>query len=220
MLQRMPKSIAQQAKGTEIAEGDFGFAISLMEHLVVPTFVLNADRRVLIWNKACERLTGVHAADVVGTSGHWRAFYSEYRPCLADLVVTQKYSEIKPLYANSGGAGFSDFGVSAENWCVMPKLGHRLYLAIDAGPIYDESGFLIAAVETLRDITPQKLAQSELESLASRDGLTGLANRRSFDQRLEVEVRRTGRDQLPLSLLMIDIDFFKAYNDQYRPSKR
>ncbi len=196
-----------------IPQRDHGFAISLMEHLVVPTFVIGANSRVLIWNKACERLTGVRAADVIGTAEHWRGFYAERRPCLADLVLERRFTEISALYASGGSYGLTDFGVSAENWCVMPKVGHRLYLAIDAGPIYDESGDLIAVVETLRDITVQKQAQTDLEALAARDGLTGLANRRSFDVRLAEETRRALREQLPLSLLMIDVDCFKLYND-------
>jgi diguanylate cyclase (GGDEF)-like protein len=202
-----------------VAQRDHGFAISLMEHLVVPTFVIDASKQVLIWNKACERLTGVPADEVIGGKDHWRAFYGERRPCLADLVVDGRVSEISSFYATSGNFGLSDFGVSAENWCVMPKVGRRLYLAIDAGPIYDESGDLIAVVETLRDITLQKQAQTDLEALAARDGLTGLANRRNFDERLLAEQRRGFRDQPPLSLLMIDIDCFKPYNDTYGHQK-
>jgi diguanylate cyclase (GGDEF)-like protein len=156
---------------------------------------------------------------VIGGAEHWRAFYSEPRPCLADLVVEGRVSEIGSFYASSGNFGLSDFGVSAENWCVMPKVGRRLYLAIDAGPIYDESGDLIAVVETLRDITLQKQAQTDLEALATRDGLTGLSNRRSFDERLLAESRRGFRDRAPLSLLMIDIDCFKPYNDTYGHQK-
>jgi diguanylate cyclase (GGDEF)-like protein len=203
----------------DISQRDHNFAVSLMEHLVVPTFVIDANAKVLIWNKACERLTGVAARELIGTSEHWRAFYSERRPCLADIVLGQRFSEIGDLYASGGNWSLSDFGVSAENWCVMPNMGRRLYLAIDAGPIYDVSGRLIAVVETLRDITLQKQAQTDLEALASRDGLTGLANRRSFDARLEEEAKRAARDQLPLSLLMIDIDCFKAYNDTYGHQK-
>ncbi len=203
----------KQAIGGSIPQRDHGFAVSLMEHLVVPTFVIGADSRVLIWNKACARLTGVGAETVIGTSDHWQGFYAERRPCLADLLLERRFNEIAALYANGGSYGLSDFGVSAENWCVMPKLGHRLYLAIDAGPIYDESGDLIAVVETLRDITVQKKAQTDLEALATRDGLTGLANRRSFDVKFAEEARRASRDQLPLSLLMIDVDCFKLYND-------
>jgi two-component system cell cycle response regulator len=51
--------------------------------------------------------------------------------------------------------------------------------------------------------------------LAVRDGLTGLFNRRAFDDRLTDEVQRAGRYQRPLTLLMIDIDNFKDYNDQH-----
>jgi diguanylate cyclase (GGDEF)-like protein len=202
----------QPMTGT-VPQRDHGFAISLMEHLVVPTFVIGADSRVLIWNKACERLTGLPAAEVVGTTDQWRGFYSERRPCLADLMLERRFGEIQSLYANSGGCGMSDFGISAESWCVMPRVGHRLYLAIDVGPIYDDSGELIAVVETLRDITVQKQAQSDLEALAARDGLTGLANRRSFDVKFAEEARRAAIEQRPLSLLMIDVDCFKLYND-------
>ena len=63
------------------------YAVRLMQHLVVPTFVIDPKRRVVIWNRACERLTGVTASDVVGTSQHWRAFYGGRRHCLADLVA-------------------------------------------------------------------------------------------------------------------------------------
>jgi PAS domain-containing protein len=63
------------------------FAVQLMEHLVVPTFVLDDQRRVIIWNRACERLTGVPAADVLGTRDQWRGFYEAPRYCLADILV-------------------------------------------------------------------------------------------------------------------------------------
>jgi diguanylate cyclase (GGDEF)-like protein len=192
---------------------DHGFAVSLMEHLIVPTYVIGADSKVLIWNSACERLTGVSAENVVGTSEHWRAFHAERRPCLSDLFLARRFDEIAALHVDGSNFGLSDFGASIENWYVMPAVGHRLYLAIDAGPIYDESGDVIAVVETLRDITAQKQAQTELEGFAMRDGLTGLANRRSFDAKLAEETKRANRDRLPLSLLMTDIDYFKLYND-------
>lgn len=54
-----------------------------------------------------------------------------------------------------------------------------------------------------------------LEEMSTRDGLTGLANRRRFDEVLDLEFRRAERLHHSLSLLMIDIDCFKAYNDHY-----
>jgi len=63
----------------------------------------------------------------------------------------------------------------------------------------------------------QKLEQAnrELQRLATLDGLTGVANRRRFDQYLDDEWWRMIREELPLSLILCDIDFFKKYNDTY-----
>ncbi len=184
----------------------------------MPTFVIDAQCRVIIWNKACERLTGVKASEVIGTQEHWRGFYDAPRPCLADLIALGRTEEIDALYAEHDHAGedaITAHGRKAENWCVMPQVGSRLYLYIDAGPIFDDSGKLIAVVETLRDMTVQKEAQAQLERLATRDGLTSVANRRSFDDTLNTEWRRATRESRALSLLMIDVDFFKPYNDTY-----
>ena len=59
----------------------------------------------------------------------------------------------------------------------------------------------------------------ELKQLAENDGLTGVANRRRFDDCLKEEWRRALREQYPIALLMIDIDFFKHYNDAYGHQK-
>jgi two-component system, cell cycle response regulator len=59
------------------------------------------------------------------------------------------------------------------------------------------------------------IANEKLQQLATTDGLTGIANRRQFDRILMLEWRRLAREELPLSLMMFDIDFFKLYNDFY-----
>jgi len=61
-------------------------------------------------------------------------------------------------------------------------------------------------------------AQNDLlRDLCNLDPLTGVANRRALEERLTLEWRRAARHRLPLSLLMIDVDHFKAYNDHYGP---
>lgn len=197
---------------------DQTYAVSLMEHLVVPTFVLSPAGQVVIWNRACERLTGVTASEVVGTDRHWQAFYIKKRQCLADLVVMAQTDKLADLYPEHSISN-DGLSFSAENWCVMPKLGNQLYLAIDAGPVRDERGNLIAVVETLRDMTDQKRAENALKRLAAVDGLTGLANRRSFDQTLAIEWTRAKAARKPLSLLFADVDYFKLYNDLHGHQK-
>ena len=65
------------------------------------------------------------------------------------------------------------------------------------------------------NITKQKLIEEKLEDLAMHDPLTGLHNRRAFRDFLSREVRISIREQLPLSLLLIDVDYFKHFNDRF-----
>jgi diguanylate cyclase (GGDEF)-like protein/PAS domain S-box-containing protein len=190
---------------------DRAFAHQLMETLAIPVFVLDTSARVMLWNRACERLTGVPARDILGTRDHWRSFFEDRRPTLADLLIEERAAADGRIPTLHGPA--DDQHLTAESWCDMPRVGRRRYLAADASPIYDERGRLAAVVETLRDLTDEKLAQIALEQLATRDGLTGLANRRCFDDTLHAEWARALRQRQPLSLLMVDVDNFKAYND-------
>jgi diguanylate cyclase (GGDEF)-like protein len=68
----------------------------------------------------------------------------------------------------------------------------------------------------LRDAkTALEANNAALQLLALSDGLTGLANRRHFDQRLDAEFKRAIRDQSPLGLVMLDVDYFKKFNDHH-----
>ena len=67
-------------------------------------------------------------------------------------------------------------------------------------------------LEMSRDLAA---ANRELESLSRQDGLTEIANRRYFDSYLLTEVKRASRERLPLSLILADVDYFKAFNDCY-----
>lgn len=177
----------------------------------------------MIWNHSCERLTGVPASELVGTRDHWKAFYSKKRMCLADVIIQGRTDELTNLYPVHAQPSIHDAvhaqpsihgnGYKAENWCVMPRIGTRLYLTVDAAPIYDEQGTLIAIVQSMRDNTEYKNAQSRLEELSVTDELTGLHNRRFFNEHLNTEWARGIRSQEPLSLILLDIDYFKQYND-------
>jgi PAS domain S-box-containing protein len=77
------------------------------------------------------------------------------------------------------------------------------------------SGAIDGVVAISRDMTEQKDAEEKLAALATEDGLTGIANRRRFDGQLREEWSRAVRDRTYLSLLMVDIDHFKMFNDTY-----
>lgn len=87
-------------------------------------------------------------------------------------------------------------------------LSHRVPLVSK-----DEMGGLAKAFNAMAE--KLRKSQATLEELAIHDGLTGLYNHREFYQRLEAEMERAKRYRDPLSLLMMDIDHFKAFNDTY-----
>jgi diguanylate cyclase (GGDEF)-like protein/PAS domain S-box-containing protein len=78
-----------------------------------------------------------------------------------------------------------------------------------------DTGEIDGVVAISRDVTQHQNAVEELAALVILDGLTGLANRRHFDQRLQEEWARACREGTSLSLLMVDVDHFKKFNDQY-----
>ncbi len=96
--------------------------------------------------------------------------------------------------------------------------GEQVWIEARLG-MADAEGRIVAA---LRDVSVRKTAELalrvanlELNKLAGNDGLTDLANRRRFDETLQNECRRASRNAAPLSLLLLDVDRFKAYNDCY-----
>ena len=209
----MTSTTTQRAMDVAAPHLERGFGNKLVEMLAIPAFVLDTNCKVMIWNRACERLTGVGSYEVLGTADHWRSFHDEKRPSLADLVIQNRTDEIHRLFPRQVKASYGGSNLCAESWCDMPRVGRRRYLAADASPIHDDDNKLVAVVQTLRDLTDEKMAQTALEQLATRDGLTGLANRRCFDDTLHAEWARAMRQKQPLSLLMVDVDNFKAYND-------
>jgi diguanylate cyclase (GGDEF)-like protein len=78
-----------------------------------------------------------------------------------------------------------------------------------------DNGEIDGAVAISRDVTEQKGLAERLETLATEDGLTGLANRRLFDERVQQEWSRGSRERASLGLLLVDLDHFKKYNDEY-----
>ena len=102
------------------------------------------------------------------------------------------------------------------------KDGARIPFIFSATPFCGIDGSVIGMVGRFKDITERKYAEKmlreaneRLERLSTSDGLTQVANRRSFDQTLAREWNRLRREQEPLSLIMCDVDFFKFYNDTY-----
>ncbi|HET9700301.1 MAG TPA: diguanylate cyclase, partial [Burkholderiales bacterium] len=88
-------------------------------------------------------------------------------------------------------------------------------LSLQVSTIWDREGATVGSAALFRDITEEKRLEDELRRLAVTDPLTGLYNRRHLSQALEREFDRSRRHQLPLSVLMCDVDHFKRFNDKH-----
>lgn len=93
--------------------------------------------------------------------------------------------------------------------------GRTIYLEQTITPVKNANDQIIRYVSIGKDITERVIKEQELERIASTDSLTGLLNRMSFDRRLDNEMARRDRYVRPLSLIMLDIDYFKSINDTH-----
>ena len=117
----------------------------------------------------------------------------------------------------------SQAGVDHEaDYRALTKSGEFVWIRDVVHVVRNQAGEVESLVGFMFDIserkkTEQKLMelQKELEQLSFKDGLTGVANRRMFDSVMEMEWLNAKRNRQPLSLVMIDIDYFKQYNDHY-----
>jgi len=105
------------------------------------------------------------------------------------------------------------------DYLMQTKEGHNIWVADISYPWFDESGAIIGSIGSLRDITDrvqaQLAAQEEVAHFARTDMLTGLCSRSVFFARLEEELRRIKRSQKEMSVLLIDMDYFKNINNNY-----
>ena len=97
----------------------------------------------------------------------------------------------------------------------LHKDGSIVWILLTASVVKDAAGRPLYFVAQLQDFTARKVAEDALKTLAVRDELTGLFNRREMDRLLKEEMTRAQRHQRPLSLVMVDIDHFKGVNDTH-----
>lgn len=151
---------------TSLAGAQTEILAQILDGDPVPTFVINADHVVTHWNRACEAIMGVSAAEMVGTRRQWSPFYSTERPVMADLVVDGAIENaIAQHYPGKYRASSLIEGAfEAEGY--FPGFAHGgRWLYFTATPLRNADGRVIGAIETLQDITERKQAEGELRAL-------------------------------------------------------
>jgi len=162
------KEVSLRARWEVMLREQKKFTDDLISNSAVATFVIDADHKIILWNKACEELTGFRAADMIGTSDQWKPFYPHKRQTLSDVVVDGNNESLSALYNKHARSTLTPDGLQAEGWYKSLNNKER-YIIFDASPIYDGEGTLIAVNETLQDITESKrwerMLQEQLQFL-------------------------------------------------------
>jgi diguanylate cyclase (GGDEF)-like protein/PAS domain S-box-containing protein len=168
--------------------------------------ILDIDGKVVSWNAGAQAIKGYDAAEIIGqnvalfyTPEAQRVGHPERE--LSAAAVTGRYEE--------------------EGWRVR-KDGTRFWAHVIITAIMDDDGELRGFGKVTRDLTQRKQAEEQmqnvislLETTARTDFLTGLDNRRSLDAALAASLSAAKRHSRPLSVAMIDLDKFKAFNDSH-----
>lgn len=141
----------------------------MLDSTAVPTFAVDADSTLILWNRACELLTGRPAAEMIGTRRHQQVFYEVPRPVMADLLV--QGAGIDELTAHYG----ENFRRSAlvetgfEGMGFFPGLGSQgKWIFFTAVPIKNADEQVTGAIETLQDITELRLVEKRLQDSEAR----------------------------------------------------
>jgi len=164
----------------------------------------DADGRIDYMNPVAENLTGWSADEARG-----RAIGD-----VLNLVTELSHQPLEnPLLRALGkGEGRLDGG-AADHSVLVTRSGQEIAIQESAAPICDRQGRMIGAVIVFHDVTRERRLKRALAYQASHDALTGLINRREFDNRLHTAVQKAQRGEGSFALLYIDLDQFKVVND-------
>lgn len=182
------------------------FFVSVLDSLTQQVAVIDAEGRILWVNRAWKAFSEENGGDPDQT---WRG--TNYLQVCRSSAEDEEQDGADAL----GGLGRVIRGEAPVSYleypCHSPTEQRWFMMQVRpldwAGPAH----FVI----THQNITERKLAELQVAELAILDGLTGVANRRRFDEFLGRVWRRARRLAHPVSLVLFDIDFFKAYNDTY-----
>jgi diguanylate cyclase (GGDEF)-like protein/PAS domain S-box-containing protein len=173
------------------------FAAEIIENAAEGIVVYDREFRYLLWNRFMEDMTGVPAEEVIGKNA------VELFPHMHEQHVDEL------LQSALEGQTVS----SPDIHYYIPTSGRRGWVSSVYRPHYDAGGNIVGVIGLIRDITQRKSAEQQIEYQAYHDALTGLANRRLFQEHLTLALALAQRRRRLVAVLFLDLDHFKIVND-------
>jgi diguanylate cyclase (GGDEF)-like protein/PAS domain S-box-containing protein len=173
------------------------FAAEIIDNAGEGIVVYDPELRYLLWNRFMEELTGLPAADVVGKPA------LELFPHLAEQQVDEMLRR----------ALRGETVASPDVHYYVPSTSRSGWVSSVYRPHVDEDGKIAGVIALIRDVTARKAAEQQIEYQAYHDALTGLANRRLFQEHLSLALALAQRRNAVVAVLFLDLDHFKVIND-------
>ncbi len=160
--------------------------------------VIDGDKNIEVMNSVALKLTGWEQNDAASKN------YKDIFNLIKDKNETIVVDPIEKVFQTNKAQELKD------NAVLMSKKGEKYYIECIASPIFNSKGLIDGVVLVFRDVTKEKEHRKKIEYLSFRDSLTGLYNRRFFEEELK---RLDTKRNLPLSILMGDVNGLKLIND-------
>ncbi|MDE2430893.1 MAG: diguanylate cyclase, partial [Burkholderiales bacterium] len=174
--------------------------------------VVNAEQTILLWNGWVAKHSGVTAEQALGK--HISEPFSEIPSRAFLTAITNALNYGLPVMLSNA--------LHRTPLALFDRAGNeslRIHQSITLTPMSTQNGercCLIQITDSSTSIKREKILRSHSEALkkeATTDGLTGIYNRRFFDEHYKMAMGHALRHNVPLAIFMVDIDFFKEYND-------
>jgi diguanylate cyclase (GGDEF)-like protein/PAS domain S-box-containing protein len=166
-------------------------------------YLVTDDRRIVGINDTLCGILGFQRDELINLEMPW-----PFTPPEGEEI---SYAIAQRMTAEALASGFSD----PVELPLMRRDGTRFMGEVVISPARTEGGEILGWVSTIRDVSKRHDYEIELERLATHDPLTGLANRRLFDDRLDQEIADAIRHGRALAVAILDLDRFKEVNDQF-----
>jgi len=192
-------SIAEQRISTrKSAVQEQQFTQSVYQAIGKAVVIADSNNNIIAVNKAFSKLSGYTSDEVIGKK--------------SNFICSDRYDETfnQMIWHKLNNTGIWE----GEIWN-QRKNGEEYAVWQLIHTIYDDKGNVLKRVAVLSDVTDQKRTEEKVRRQADYDLLTGLPNRRLFEDRLGLEIKKSKRANLAFALLFIDLDHFKEVNDTF-----